>query len=65
MRNYSAIIDRRCICCSIVGLGLNVALAKLPFGFEHGSTDQEFRIVNGWVLTREDTAASHGTPDVV
>jgi hypothetical protein len=60
MRDYSAIIDRRFFCRSIAGLAVNVVLAKLPSGIE-----QEFLIVNGWVLTREDMAASEVTPNVV
>ncbi len=53
----------------MAGLAINVVLAKLPFGVEQRSrmaaADQEFLIVNGWVLTREDIAASEVTPDVV
>jgi hypothetical protein len=69
MRNYPAIIDRRCLCCSIAGLAVNVVLAKLPFGGKQSSkmaaANQEFLIVNGWVLTREDVAVIEMTPNVV
>jgi hypothetical protein len=69
MRDYSAIIDRRCFCCSIAGLAVNVVLAKLPSGIEQRSkmatADQEFLIVNGWVLTREDMATNEVALDVV
>jgi hypothetical protein len=61
MRNYPAPINRRCVFCSIAGLAIDVVLAKLPFGIEQkskmASADQEFVIINGWVLTREDIAA--------
>ena len=68
MRNYFGIINRRCF-CSIAGLAVNVVLAKLPFGVEQSSkmtaANQEFLIVNGWVLTREDVAASEMAHNVV
>ncbi len=62
-------MGRRCFCCSIAGLAVNVVLAKLPSGVEQRSKmaapNQEFLIINGWVLTREDVAASQMTPNVV
>jgi hypothetical protein len=61
-------MGRRCFCSSIAGLAVNVVLAKLPFGVEQskmGAPNQEFLIINGWVLTREDVAASEMTPNVV
>jgi hypothetical protein len=62
-------IGRRYFCCSIVGLAVSVVVAKLPFEIEQWSkistADQEFPIVNGWVLTREDLATSEMTTDVV
>jgi hypothetical protein len=61
MRNYS-LFDRRYFCYSIAGLAVNVVLAKLPFGtgprLKMAAADQEFLIINGWVLTREDMVAS-------
>jgi len=62
MRNYFPILDRRRFCWSITGLAANVALARLPFGIEKwpkiAALDQEFLIVNGWVLTRKDVATA-------
>lgn len=62
MRKHFATVDRRRVCCSIAGLTLNAVLAKLPFeskqGLKMAAADQMFVIVNGWVLTREDIAAS-------
>jgi hypothetical protein len=70
MRRYFATVDRRRVCWSVAGLTLNVILAKLPFegkqglktegkqGLKTATADQMFVIVNGWVLTREDIAAS-------
>jgi hypothetical protein len=69
MQNCSVTIGRRSFCCSIVGLAVGVVVAKLPFEIEQSSkistAEQEFAIVNGWVLTREDLAASELTTDVV
>ena len=69
MQNYSAIINRRYVLCSIAGLAINVVVAKLPFGTEQrpkiAAAGQEFLIVNGWVLTREDMAVSEVTVNVV
>jgi hypothetical protein len=69
MRNYFAIIDRRHFCCSTAGLAVNFFLAKLPLGIkqrpEMAPANQEFVIVKGWVLTREDLAVSEMTPNVV
>ena len=69
MRNYFATVDRRRVCWSIAGLTLNAVLAKLPFEgkqeLKMAAEDQMFVIVNGWVLTREDIAASEITFNVV
>jgi hypothetical protein len=63
MRNYRTFINRRYFCCSIGGLAINVALAKLPFrGSKIATTNVEFVVVNGWVLTREDLALSQMIP---
>jgi hypothetical protein len=60
MQNYSGTFNRRRVCCSIVGLAINGVLANLPLGTEQkpqmAGLGQEFVIVNGWVLTREDVA---------
>jgi hypothetical protein len=62
-------IDRRHFFCSIAGLAVNVVVAKRQFGIDRTSkmaiADQEFLIINGWVLTRDDMAASEMTHDVV
>jgi len=53
----------------IAGVAVNVVLAKLPFGNERlskmTSLDQEYVIVNGWVLTRGDFAAAEMASNVV
>jgi hypothetical protein len=68
-RKYSSIVNRRCFSWAIAGFAGGVALAKLPFGIGQRSqmapSDLEFVIVNGWVLTREDMAASEVAADVV
>ena len=67
MRRYFT--NRRHFFCSIVGLTVSVVVPKLPFEIKQWSklptADQGFLIVNGWVLTREDFAASEATHDVV
>jgi len=71
MQNYSAIINisRRNVCWSLGAVVINDVLAKLPFWIEQRSkmtaADPAFLIVNGWVLTSEDLAASDMTSDVV
>ena len=69
MGKYFATVDRRRVCWSIAGLTLNAVLAKLPFEGKQelkiAAADQMFVIVNGWVLTREDIAASKITFNVV
>ena len=69
MRSYSAMIDRRCFCCSIGGLAGEVVASQLPAGITRKSrmapAAQEFLMVNGWVLTREDVAASEIAPNVI
>jgi len=48
---------------------LDIILAKLPFETRKrlgmAAADPEFLIVNGWVLTREDMAASRAKRNVV
>ena len=65
MRKYFT--NRRCFLWSMAGLA--VSIPNLPFETEQHSkiptVDQDFVIVNGWVLTREDVAASKVTIDVV
>jgi hypothetical protein len=69
MRTYSTIINRRCVFGSIAGFAISVVLAKLPFEVEQSSEiaapDQEFLVVNGWILTRKDMIANEVMPDVV
>ena len=63
------IFDRRHFCGSIAGLAAICGLVRLPFGAGQGSktlaAKQDFIVVNGWVLTHEDLAASEITPDVI
>jgi hypothetical protein len=62
------IIGRRYFCCSIAGLVVSDIVAKPPFRaakIPQLPAHQEFLIVNGWVLTREDLATSDVTTDVV
>lgn len=63
------IFDRRYFCCTIAGLTINVGLAKLAIGVEQRprmpAANREFVIINGWVLTGDDVAASEMTPNVV
>jgi hypothetical protein len=69
MRNYTAIIDRRCFCGSIAGLTGNAALTKPRFPIvqrrKKAAAGQGFLIVNCWVLTRKDVDARVMTPNVV
>ena len=61
-------IDRRSVSCSLGALAISVVLARLPYGVEQSSkmaaADQQFLIINGWVLTREDMAESAVTVNV-
>jgi hypothetical protein len=65
----TAAVGRRCFFRSLAGLALCATVAKLPFGAERPSkmtsADQEYVIVNGWVLTREDLAAAETSFDAV
>ncbi len=58
----SPIVDRRCFCGSIVGLAVGVIVTKLPSEAQRLSkrtgAGQEYLIVNGWVLSREDFAVA-------
>ena len=65
MRILSTAVDRRSVCGAIVGIGVTGVLEGIPFRTVLGLTGQEFLIVNGWVLTREDVAATDVTRDVV
>ena len=68
MRHLLTMIDRRYFCYSLATVASNVLVAKLAFGarkrLKMTTGEQEFLIVNGWVLTREDVAASQSA-DVV
>jgi hypothetical protein len=67
--NRPTIISRRWLCCFIGVWPVNVALSKVLGGSQQESEraggDQEFFLVNGWVLTRDDLANSDVTFDVV
>lgn len=69
LRDFFGGTDRRHFCRSTVGLGIAGVLAKLPLTgkqkFKMTAEGQGFLIVNGWVLTCEDVAASGMTLDVV
>ncbi len=65
MRNYSA--NRRGFFYSMAGLA--VSIPRLPFAIKKflktPFDDQDFVIVNGWVLTHGDFVASKVNQDVV
>ena len=68
MQNGFGTVDRRKLCYSIIGLALNVTMASLPFGRQRlkmATADQEFLIINGWILTREDLIASELARNVI
>lgn len=64
-----AVADRRGFCTSIAGWVVGIIFANFPFAAEQSlhvaNTDQEFLVVNGWVLTRGDFAGSEMTNHVV
>jgi hypothetical protein len=68
MRDFD-IFNRRYFCYSIAGLTVNIGLGKLALGVDQRpkmpAANREFVIVNGWVLTGEDVAASELAPNVV
>lgn len=60
-------IDRRTLCGSIIGLigslqfeNLKPGVAKVLF-----HDQEEFLIVNGWVLTRKDVVGSKATSNAI
>jgi hypothetical protein len=61
-QNYYSIVNRRHFFWATAGFAGDVVFAKLPFKTGQRSqiapSDREFLIVNGWVLTRGDVAAS-------
>ena len=62
----ASVIDRRGFCSSIFGLGGSVLFGHLAFSVSKSSfADEDFVIVNGWVLTREDVASSKPTSDAL
>jgi hypothetical protein len=67
MRNDST--SRRYFFRSIAGLAAGMVVARLPIKIkkklEASTGDEDFIIVNGWVLTREDFAESEAQPDVI
>lgn len=53
--------SRRGFCASVGGAAIGLVAAKLPLGGEQvievpAAGDDDFIIVNGWVLTRKDLA---------
>ena len=61
-----AVIDRRRLFGSIAGLAASLLLGRMPFWkSEVPVGDEDFVIINGWVLTRADVAASDLAPNVV
>jgi len=62
----ASVINRRGFCSSIVGLVGSMLFGHLAFFMpKSSSADQDFLIVNGWVLTREDVASSKPTSDAL
>jgi hypothetical protein len=65
---FFAVLDRRGFCSSIAVGAVSVIFAKLPFAAEQSlhlaNTDQEFLVINGWVLTSEDFAETEMTNHV-
>ena len=60
MQNYASILNRRRFCQVIAAIVVNFPLAKLSFGMTPRSNmtlDDDFLIINGWVLTRKDVEA--------
>ena len=59
----AAVMDRRRFCSSIAGFVASAIVAKPLFAVEQmlvmANAGEGFVIVNGWVLTREDVAASN------
>jgi hypothetical protein len=54
MRILLSSIDRRSVCLSIVGLAGDLVLSQSRSTPEQTPTEEEFVIINGWVLTRDD-----------
>ena len=68
MRNLQpAIIGRRRFLSSIASLTASLLFGDIPFFLASRVSvkEQDFVILNGWVLTREDVAASKVTIDAV
>jgi drug/metabolite transporter superfamily protein YnfA len=64
----SLILGRRNFCLATVASILGARIVSLRFRTDHSlipiATSEEFVIVNGWVLTREDGAATGIVRDV-
>ena len=66
IRPQPAIMCRRRFFSSIAGLAASLLFGDIPFlASKVLAEEQDFVIINGWVLTREDVAASKVTIDVV
>jgi len=61
--------NRRSFCRSVVAIALGLVGVKVSFALKQPpksvGSDQDFVVVNGWVLLRSDLAASDVTPDAV
>jgi hypothetical protein len=66
---YFDIFGRRQFFGVITGLAVSIGLMKLPFGVKQRSAmavqNPEFVVINGWVLTGKDIAASKMTRNAV
>ena len=65
----TVVMDRRRFCSSIAGFVTSVIVVKPLFPVEQAlmmaTAHEGFVIINGWVLTREDVAASDMIANVV
>lgn len=66
---YSTSLGRRGFCGFVASMAFSIVLARLPSELEQlskiASADQDYLLINGWVLTCADIAAAEMTPDVV
>ena len=61
-----AVMGRRGFFRSIAGLAASLLFGRLPIWASKAPIgDQDFVVINGWVLTREDVAASKVISDAV
>lgn len=64
---YRKSVDRRRFCSSIATLAIWLGIVRVPFGrqLNVADPDQDYVIVNGWVLRRDDLATMKRMPHVV